>query len=93
MGAACRDIGLTCAYPDVTCVCRKVPYCPGGAARPGPPPPPESVELECMAPECVGATPGEACSHEGAECRGPVCDSRLECRSRRWNLVELGPPP
>ena len=92
MTAPC-DVGATCKYPDAVCVCRAVPYCPGGVVRLGPPPPSETVELDCMVPDCVGAAQGGACAREGLECRGPVCYSRLECKSGRWELVQLGPPP
>ena len=92
-GAACRDLGAVCRYPDLACVCRSVPYCPGGAFREGPPPPDHTVEFECIHPDCVSAVEGGACAHEGLACRASPCYSRLTCTAGRWKLVQLGPPP
>ena len=93
MGRDCRDVGLTCRYPDMTCICRRVPYCPGGVVRTGPPPPDVTVEFECMLPECAAAAEGGACAHEGVACRAAACYTRLTCTSGKWKLVDLGPPP
>lgn len=90
--AKCTE-GQICRYPDVACVCRMVPYCPGGAVREGPPPPAESLELECMNPDCVDAVAGARCAHPDVQCRGPACYSRLTCTHEHWTLVDLGPPP
>lgn len=90
--ATCTS-GETCRYPQITCVCHMVPYCPGGAMREGPPPPAESLEFECMHPDCVDAADGAACSHAGVQCRGPACYSTLTCTAGHWKLLQLGPPP
>ncbi len=85
--------GQVCRYPEITCICRMVPYCPGGVVREGPPPPPESLQLECLHPDCVGAVEGATCSNDGLACRAAACYSRLTCAAGHWKLVQLGPPP